>query len=87
MEALCGLSVGALVSNAHLMEDTTPADVASGLDVVIEAGKNMGLPVLYAAVLPELHDAVKDLTVGRNVPLWPLVRFMRRPWEGSEMWS
>jgi hypothetical protein len=87
MEALCGLSVGALVSNAHLMEDTTPADVASGLDVVIEAGKNMDLPVLYAAVLPELHDAVKDLTVGRNVPLWPLVRFMRRPWEGSEMWS
>jgi hypothetical protein len=87
METLCGLSVGALVSNAHLTEDTTSADIASGLGVVLRAGKNMNLPVLYATVLPEFHDAVKDLTAGWNVPLWPLVRFMKRPWEGSEMWS
>jgi hypothetical protein len=87
MEALGGLSVGALVCNSHLMEDTTPEDIASGLDVVLEAGKNMDLPVLYATVLPKFYDAVKGLTAGRNVPLWPFVRFMRRPWEGSEMWS
>jgi hypothetical protein len=87
MEALGGLSVGALVCNSHLMEDTTPADIVSGLDVALEAGKNMNLPVLYATVLPEFYDAVKGLTAGRNVPLWPLVRFMHRPWEGSEMWS
>ncbi|MDR2176313.1 MAG: hypothetical protein LBO82_10325 [Synergistaceae bacterium] len=94
MEALCGLKVGALVSNSHLMEDTTPEDVVRGLETVFRAGENMGLPVLYAAVTPELCEPVKDSmknsmrgSPARDVPLWPLVRFMKRPWEGSEMWS
>ena len=87
MEKLCGLKVGALVSNSHLMEDTTADDVARGLDVVLEAGKSLNLPVLYAAVVPELYENTKALLKGHNVPLWPLIRFMKRPWEGSEMWS
>jgi hypothetical protein len=90
MEALCGLKVGALVSNSHLMEDTTPEDVVRGLDAVLRAGENMNLPVLYATVLPEIYESVKNLmgkTSARTVPLWPLFRFMKSPWEGSEMWS
>jgi hypothetical protein len=90
MEALCGLKVGALVSNSHLMEDTTPDDVVQGLDTVLRAGEDMGLPVLYAAVLPELYESVKSRmrdSPARGVPLWPLIRFMKSPWEGSEMWS
>lgn len=87
MEALCGLEVGALISNSHLMEDTVPEDIAAGLDVVAEAGRNMKLPVLYATVLPEFYDPVQSLIKGHEVPLWPLTRFMKRPWEGSEMWS
>ena len=87
MEALCGLEVGALVSNSHLMEDTTPQDIVRGLDTVLEAGHDLGLPVLYAAVLPELYEGTRRLMEGYDVPLWPLTRFMKRPWEGSEMWS
>jgi energy-coupling factor transporter ATP-binding protein EcfA2 len=96
MEALCGLTVNSLVSNSHLMEDTTAEDVLRGLDMVLEAGKNMNLPVLYATVVPELYEETKSLIEkssmgkspqGYQVPLWPLTRFMKRPWEGSEMWS
>ncbi|MDR3264423.1 MAG: hypothetical protein LBT15_00285 [Synergistaceae bacterium] len=89
MEALCGLEVGALVSNSHLMESTTPADIVDGLEMVLEAGRNMKLPVLYATVLPGLYEETKKLTAERKfeVPLWPMLRFMTRPWEGSEMWS
>ena len=87
MEALCGLEVGALISNSHLMEDTCPSDIVRGLDVVLDAGRRMNLPVLYATVLPELYNAVNVLLEGYEVPLWPLERFMKRPWEGSEMWS
>lgn len=87
MEALCGLEVGALVSNSHLMEDTKPEDIVQGLDMVLEAGRNMSLPVLYATALPEHYEAVKKLMKNYEVPLWPLTRFMKRPWEGSEMWS
>jgi hypothetical protein len=87
MEALCGIKVSALVSNSHFMESTTADDVAKGLDVVLEAGKNMNLPVLYATVVPELYEETRVLLQGRGVIVWPLIRFMRRPWEGSEMWS
>lgn len=87
MEALCGLEVGALISNAHLMEETSPENVVQGLDIVVQAGQKMGIQVLYATVLPELYDAVRLLMPVSEVPLWPLQRFMKRPWEGSEMWS
>ncbi|MDR1732154.1 MAG: zeta toxin family protein [Synergistaceae bacterium] len=89
MEALGGLSVGALISNSHLMDKTLPIDVADGLDVVLEAGRGLNLPVLYATVLPELYRETDLLMKERKyeIPLWPMTRFMKRPWEGSEMWS
>jgi hypothetical protein len=87
MEALCGLSVDSLVSNSHLMEDTRAEDVVQGLDTVLEAGRRMNLPVLYATATPELYEETKFLMGGCHIPLWPLNRFMKRPWEGSEMWS
>ncbi|MDR1740293.1 MAG: hypothetical protein LBR38_00380 [Synergistaceae bacterium] len=83
METLCGLKVGALVCNSHLMEDTKPEDAEKGLEVVLEAGRTMGLPVLYSMVRPE-HAAGSSPS---PVPLWPMTRFMKRPWEGSEMWA
>jgi len=86
MEALCGLKIGSLVSNSHLMEPTTAEDVARGLDVVQEAGEDMNLPVICATVVPELYGKARGLLKDR-VPVWPLTRFMKRPWEGSEMWS
>ena len=87
MEALCGLEVGALVSNSHLMEDTKPEDIVEGLDMVLESGRRMNLSVLYATALPGHYEKAKSLLKGYDVPLWPLNRFMKRPWEGSEMWS
>ncbi|GHS95238.1 hypothetical protein AGMMS50276_10060 [Synergistales bacterium] len=86
MEALSDLKVTALISNSHLMEDTRSGDIAQGLETVLLAGKNMNLPVLYATVMPKFYAQLKKLT-GDKVPLWPMTRFMKRPWEGSEMWS
>jgi len=86
MEALCGIKVAALISNSHIMEPTTAEDIARGLDVVLEAGKSMNLPVLYAMVIPELYEDTNRLLKG-CVPVWPITRFMKGPWEGSEMWS
>jgi len=86
METLCGIKIGALVSNSHIMEATAAEDVARGLDVVLEAGESMNLPVLCATVVPELYDETSSLLKNR-VPVWPISRFMKGPWEGSEMWS
>ncbi|NLL37921.1 MAG: hypothetical protein GX256_10460 [Fretibacterium sp.] len=87
MEALCGLKVGALVSNCHLMDRTTPQDVVQGLEIVVEAGQLMNLPVTCAMVDPSLLEGCRSLLTSGNTPLWPLERFMRRPWEGESMWS
>ena len=87
MESLCGLEVGALIANSHLMEETTAADVVEGVRLVREAGEKLGLPVLYATVLSELHEQAACLLKDVPIPLWPMTRFMRRPWEGESMWS
>ena len=89
MEQIGGLSVGALISNSHLMAETSPEDVADGLTVVNEAGKRMGLPVLAAGVSPELHGRTAEVFAerGLSVPLWPLFRYMMLPWEKGAMWS
>ncbi len=87
MESLCGLEVGGLIANCHLMESTTAADVAEGVRVVRDAGERLNLPVLYATVLPELLEEAERLLGPGSVPLWPLARYMQRPWEGESMWS
>lgn len=89
MEQIGGLSVGALISNSHLMEQTTPSDAADGLAAVLEAGSRLGLPVLCAGVSPELHCRTAEIFDERkiSVPLWPLFRYMMLPWEEGAMWS
>lgn len=89
MEDICGLKVGALISNSHLMESTSAADCVDGLEKVMEAGKELGLPVLYAGVPPRLLDETASICASRglNVPCWPLSRYMALPWEEGAMWS
>jgi len=89
MEGICGLSVGALVSNSHLMDETSAEDCVRGLETVCAAGEKLGLPVLYAGVHPDLRKQAAELLKSRtfSVPLWPLSRYMMLPWEEGAMWS
>ena len=87
MEMLCGLEVGALIANCHLMEATAAPDVAESVRVVLEAGRRLDLPVLYATVMEELCGEVERLLGVDSVPIWPMVRYMQRPWESESMWS
>lgn len=89
MEGICGLSVGALVSNSHLMDETSAEDCVRGLETVCAAGEKLGLPVLYAGVHPDLRSEAAELLKSRtiSVPLWPLSRYMMLPWEEGAMWS
>lgn len=88
MESICGLEVGALISNSHLMHETTVHDAIEGIKTVYDAGQNLDLPVLYAGVNPSLVPDVKRvLGEGYPVPIWPLSRYMLLPWEDGFMWS
>ncbi len=89
MEGIGGLTVGALVSNSHLMDETTAEDCLRGLETVCAAGEKLGLPVLYAGVHPSLYGEAGRLLESStiSVPLWPLSRYMMLPWEEGAMWS
>ncbi len=89
MEAICGLSVGALVSNSHFMDTTTAEDAIAGLKSVCRAAHALGLPVLYGGVSHNLLGEAEKLRrrEGISVPLWPLSRYMMLPWEEGSMWS
>ncbi len=87
MEEICGLKVGALVSNSHLMHETTPEVVRDGYRLVREAADRMGLPLLYAGAPSAVYDETARLMKDEPVPVWPLSRYMLLPWEPGAVWA
>ena len=87
MEAICGLKVGALVSNSHLMHETTAETVAEGLELVKKASSELELPLLYVTAPERIYPETRELLAGSGVPLWPLSRFMLLPWEEGAIWA
>ncbi|EEX47564.1 MULTISPECIES: hypothetical protein [Jonquetella] len=89
MEAIGSLEVGALVSNSHVMTETTPEDVYSGWQLVEEASQAFGLPLLYCSTRPSIHEETVKLFQKKGVktPLWQLSRHMLLPWEPGAIWG
>ena len=87
MEEICGLKVGALVSNSHLMHETTPETVLEGYRLVQKAADRMGLPLLYAGTSPAIYDETAEIMKNEPVPVWPVSRYMLLPWEPGAIWA
>lgn len=89
MESYGSMRVGAVISNSHLMGETTPEMVYEGYCRVQEAADAMNLPLLYVSTRPEYHRAAEELFNARGVdiPLWPLSRHMLLPWEPGAIWA
>ncbi|OON87788.1 hypothetical protein RAH42_05660 [Pyramidobacter sp. YE332] len=87
MEEICGLKVGALISNSHLMNETTVETVTEGYQLVQNAARRMGLPLLYVGTSPELYDDTVRALAGERVPVWPVSRYMLLPWEPGAIWA
>jgi len=86
MEEISDLKVGALISNSHLMSETTLEQVQEGLETVKGASLKLDLPVLYAGIPPNLsEEAYREWD--DPVPYWPVSRYMLLPWERGAMWS
>lgn len=81
MESLCGLKVGAIVCNSHIMGETTVDDVIYGIGIAERGAERLGLPFLYATATESLFDEVSKR--GLDVPLWCLKRYLKLPWEGT----
>ncbi|MGO0122870.1 hypothetical protein ACTLLP_06555 [Desulfothermobacter acidiphilus] len=69
------LRLSGLINNTHLVEETTPEVVEQGWQTVEEAGRTLGVPVLFSAVREDLAAEVRF-----SFPVLPLRLFSFLPW-------
>lgn len=78
IEAVSRVRVTGLVSNTHMMEDTTPEIILNGARMAVETGAASGLPVAAAAVHEDMAASVNgDLPC----PAFILTRIVKPPFE------
>ena len=75
IEAVTGLSCTGLVNNTHLCGETTPQEVREGAVLAEEVSRRTGIPLVCHAAEARFQEALEDL------PLFPLVIRMKKPWE------
>lgn len=85
IERVSGLEVTAMVSNAHLMAETSIDDVYQGYQTAREAAVRMGLPIYFVGVPENSIEEAEFRFEGENVPLWPVSRYILLPWERGGM--
>ena len=76
IEKATHLKVTGLVANSNLGPETTPEIVKSGLDIIMTAAEELGIPVMGAGVRKDLVSAVGDL----DAPLFPITITLLPPW-------
>ena len=92
LETAAGLKIGALVSNTHLMNETTPDEIRRGYEFAKEMGRETRLPVVLVAAEARVINIDEGGTGGANgiragefdCPVLPLYRFMLPPWHEAK---
>jgi hypothetical protein len=72
IEAASGLRATGLVSNTHLVDETTLETIVDGYGLAESLGRAVGLPVRFAAAEGDLADAARG-----RLPV-PVLRLRRR---------
>ena len=76
IEAATGIPVTGLVSNTHLMTETTAEMVSDGVELTAEVARSLDLPLQLVAVM----DGLQDLEIDKQHPLLVMQRLMVPPW-------
>jgi len=77
IEESCGLSFTGLISNTHLMRETTRDDVLTGYALTKAVSERTGLPICYVSAIPAALDGLPDEL---HDVLLPIGLFMRPAW-------
>jgi len=79
IEAASRLKFTGLISNTHLLEDTTAETVLHGFKLAKDVQKRTGLPVV---LLSASEDILKEIApASLDVPVLMLSRLLLKPWE------
>lgn len=74
---VAGIPITGLISNTHLLEETTAADIARGLALTEAVSAATHIPVRFVTCRATLCD---ELPENLNTNVLPLEIFMRRKW-------
>ncbi len=79
IEGASRLKFTGIISNTHLMKDTTAETVLEGFELAREVGARSGLPIRFMSAERSLCEKLAMRDIG--VPLFPLDRALVKPWE------
>lgn len=79
IEASARLKFTGIISNTHLMDDTTPETVLEGLQLAREVSKRTGLPVHFVSALSDIASELDPRNI--DLPVLCLDRALVKPWE------
>ena len=82
IERASRLHITGLVSNAHLMDETSAETIYDGYALAREVGERRGLPVRFVTAARALASTL-DATRLDDVPVLPLDRLLLPPWRRS----
>ena len=78
VEEASGLKSHGILSNPHLIEETTPEIILEGHRVVKKGAERLGLPIEALFYMPQfLGDWTPEI---EGIPLVPMDRFLMPPW-------
>lgn len=82
IEGAARLKFTGVISNTHLIRETTPSVVLEGYGKALEVASQMGLPLLAVSVEKPLAGEVRERDP--SCPLLAVERFVRPPFEKKE---
>lgn len=79
IEASSRLAFTGIISNSHLLEDTTAETVLEGLKLARKVSKRRGLPVVFTSAISEVEKELRG--AGLGTPVLRIDRSLLKPWE------
>jgi len=77
IESISGLKITDLVSNTHLLDETTPAIIEEGIRVTEQVSEKLGISFLGVMISDDMTDKVK---IPDNLELFRIHRMLNPPW-------
>ncbi|UCC43124.1 MAG: cobalamin biosynthesis protein CbiA [Candidatus Zixiibacteriota bacterium] len=79
IEDAAGLKLTGIISNTHLMDDTTDEIILEGLEVSREVAARTGLPIKFVSMETSIAGRFDPRKI--NLPVLTLNRELLKPWE------
>ncbi|MDR0965141.1 MAG: hypothetical protein LBM75_01305 [Myxococcales bacterium] len=66
IQSAAGLELTGIVSNTHMMEETTVDDIAEGLDLAQRVGRELGIPVRLVGLNEEMASRISSSSANES---------------------